>query len=184
VSQETTAISEDDIRAVPDRGSSDIHHLPKNPTRRSTPDDDVSRIAISSDLWSKAYREAIDSFGKDIDSSIFTSSTAVQLFKELEEIGKDATQDSVFIRGVAYLRSIQVPLERFKLALDLATPLGSLDPTASTVLGVVKSVTAVSPFFYWTIMYVSEEMYTVATNSTEYSSQLASRLPISSLQSR
>jgi hypothetical protein len=50
----------------------------------------------------------------------------------------------VFLRGVAYLRSIQVPLERFKLALDLASPLANLDPAASTVIGVVRSVTAVS----------------------------------------
>jgi hypothetical protein len=71
-------------------------------------------------------------------------SNAVQLFNELEDIEKDVTQESIFMRGVAYLRSIQVPLERFKLALDLASPLGNLDPTAATVVGVVKSVTAVS----------------------------------------
>jgi hypothetical protein len=113
-------------------------------TDTSTPVNDI--VITSSDLWSAAYREAVDSFGKDIDTAILMSSNAAQLFGELDKIGKEASQESVFIRGVAYLRSIQVPLERFKLALDLASPLGSIDPTASTVLGVVKSVTAVSFF--------------------------------------
>jgi hypothetical protein len=99
------------------------------------------------DLWSAAYREAVESFGKDIDVAILKGSSAAQLLEKLEDIDKEATQESVFLRGVAYLRSIQVPLERFKLALDLASPLGSLDPTASTVLGVVRSVTAVSLFY-------------------------------------
>jgi hypothetical protein len=98
------------------------------------------------DLWSAAYREAVNSFGKDIDVAILKGSSAAQLLEKLEDLDKEATQESVFLRGVAYLRSIQVPLERFKLALDLASPLGSLDPTASTVLGVVRSVTAVSFF--------------------------------------
>ncbi|EKG09569.1 NACHT nucleoside triphosphatase [Macrophomina phaseolina MS6] len=74
-------------------------------------------------------------------------SNAAQLLKELEEIDEEATQESVFLRGVAYLRSIQVPLERFKLALDLASPLTSLDPTATTVFGVVRSVTAIAISF-------------------------------------
>jgi hypothetical protein len=84
------------------------------------------------DLWSAAYREAVESFGKDIDVAILKGSSAAQLLEKLEDIDKEATQES---------------LERFKLALDLASPLGSLDPTASTVLGVVRSVTAVSLFY-------------------------------------
>lgn len=69
-----------------------------------------------------------------------------QLFRQLEEIGKESTQDSVFVRGVTYLRSLQVPLEKFKLALDLAAPLVNIEPTAGTVVGVVRSLTAVSLF--------------------------------------
>ena len=57
---------------------------------------------------------------------------------------KDTTQESAFLRGVKYLQSLQVPLERFKLALDLASPLTSIEPTTATVFGVVKGVTAVS----------------------------------------
>jgi hypothetical protein len=110
----------------------------------STADDDISTIVDSTDLWSAAYREAVESFGKDIDVAILKGSSAAQLLEKLEDVDKQATQESVFLRGVAYLRSIQIPLERFKLALDLAAPLGSVDPTASTVLGVVRSVTAVS----------------------------------------
>ena len=115
-----------------------VHH----PTR----DNDIGTISVTSDLWSAAYREAINSLGDDIDVAILMASSTAQLFKELEEIDKDASQESAFLRGVAYLRSIQVPLERFKLVLDLASPLSKLDPTATTVFGVVRSVTAVSLF--------------------------------------
>jgi hypothetical protein len=101
-------------------------------------------LAVSSDLWSAAYREAVERLGEDLDVAILQGKNAAQLFKELEAIEKDATQESAFLRGVEYLRSIQVPLERFKLALDLASPLTSIEPATSTVFGVVRSVSAVS----------------------------------------
>jgi hypothetical protein len=104
-------------------------------------------VTLSSDLWSAACREAVNSLEKDIDVAILMGSNAKQLFTKLEEMDKEETQESAFIRGVAYLRSIQVPLERFKLALDIASPLGSLDPMGPTVFGVAKSVTAVRLFY-------------------------------------
>jgi hypothetical protein len=113
-------------------------------TDPSTVEDDMAGVVISSDLWSTAYREAVESLGEEIDVAILKGRNVEQLFRELEEIDKEATQESVFLKGVKYLQSIQVPLERFKLALDLASPLTSLEPTASTVFGVVRSVTAVS----------------------------------------
>ncbi|KAJ5022574.1 hypothetical protein J3E73DRAFT_384813 [Bipolaris maydis] len=116
----------------------------------------------SSDLWSEAYREAVESLGKNIDMAILASSSAAQLFAELEGIDKEKTQQSAFLRGVAYLRSIQVPLERFKLALDLASPLSNLDPTASTVIGVARSVTAIA--------------ITLATADLEFAKQIGEML--------
>ena len=118
----------------------------QNSVNRATLSDDVISITVSSDLWSAAYREAVDSLGEDIDVAILSGSNVAQLFKELEEIDKEATEESAFLRGVAYLHSIQVPLERFKLALDLASPLSNIDPIATSVFGVVRSVTAVSLF--------------------------------------
>ena len=97
-----------------------------------------------SDLWSKAYREAVQNMGQDVNLAILEGENIAQLFKKLEGVDKDATDKSVFLRGVRYLHSIQVPLERFKLALDLTTPLTALGPTASTVFGVIRGVTAVS----------------------------------------
>ena len=67
-----------------------------------------------------------------------------QLIRQLEEIDKLATQESGLLRGVRHLQSLQVPLERFKLALDLASPLADIEPLAGMVFGVVRSVTAVS----------------------------------------
>ncbi|KIX03675.1 uncharacterized protein Z518_07228 [Rhinocladiella mackenziei CBS 650.93] len=122
-------------------------HPEQASAHHSTRGNDIGTINVSSDLWSAAYREAIDSFGDDIDVAILMASSTAQLLKELEEIEKDATQESVFLRGVAYLHSIQVPLERFKLALDLASPLSKFDPTATTVVGVVRSVTAIAISF-------------------------------------
>ncbi|KND92704.1 Vegetative incompatibility protein HET-E-1, partial [Tolypocladium ophioglossoides CBS 100239] len=102
---------------------------------------------VSSDLWSAAYREAVDSLGKDINAAILKGDNVAELFKQLEKIDKEATQESAFLRGVRYLHSLQVPLERFKLALDLATPLTNIEPTSATVFGVVKSVTAIAISF-------------------------------------
>ena len=113
---------------------------------RSTLGDDVGNVVVTSDLWSAAFREAVDSLGKDIDVAILEGKNVEQLFRDLEEIDKEATQESAFLRGVKYLHSIQVPLERFKLALDLASPLTSIEPTVTTVFGVLRSVTAVSSF--------------------------------------
>ncbi|KAK0740597.1 hypothetical protein B0T18DRAFT_212785 [Schizothecium vesticola] len=66
---------------------------------------------------------------------------------QLEELDKDTVQESAFLRGVKYLHSLQVPLERFKLALDLASPLTSIEPTTSAVFGVVRGVTAIAISF-------------------------------------
>lgn len=101
---------------------------------------------VSSDIWSTAYREAVDSLGKDIDVAILKGENIAQLFRQLEEIDKEAAEETLFLRGVKYLKSLQVPLEKFKLALDVAAPLASIEPTATIVFGVVRSVTAVSSF--------------------------------------
>ena len=106
--------------------------------------DDIGDVAITTDLWSAAFREAVESLGDKLDIAKLNRKHIEQLFRDLEEIDKEATQESAFLRGVNYLHSIQVPLERFKLALDLASPLTSLEPTAMSVFGVVSSVTAVS----------------------------------------
>ena len=139
-----TATIDDEARTKTNQRIIRKSHPKQESFHRSTRGNDIGSITVSTDLWSAAYREAIDSLGEDIDVAILMGSNAAQLFKELEKIEKDTTQESAFLRGVAYLHSIQVPLERFKLALDLATPLSKLDPTATTVFGVVSSVTAVS----------------------------------------
>ncbi len=134
---------DDDGQALPEQSSRRASHVAQNSTNPSTLRDGASNSLVPSDLWSAAYREAVEGLGKDIDVAILMGSNVAQLFKQLEEIDREATRESAFVRGVAYLRSIQVPLERFKLALDLASPLSSVEPTATTVIGVVRGVTAV-----------------------------------------
>lgn len=99
---------------------------------------------LPANLWSLAYREAVESLGSEVNTAILQGKNIEQLFEDLRRIDDKATQESAFHRGLKHLRSIQVPLERFKLVLDLASPLTSLHPAASTVTGVVRGVTAVS----------------------------------------
>jgi hypothetical protein len=99
--------------------------------------------AVASDLWTDAYREAVESLGQDIDVAILKGKGIEQLFRQLEEIDTEVTQQSAFLAGVEYLHRIKVPLEKFKLALDLATPLTDIQPISAAVFGVVKGVTAV-----------------------------------------
>lgn len=108
--------------------------------------DDVDGGIVASDLWSAAYREAVESVQDEMDITILKGSSVAQLFQKLEEIDKDVTQKSAFVRGMEFLHSVKKPLENFKLALDLASPLAELEPVATTVVGVLKSVTAVSHY--------------------------------------
>lgn len=108
-------------------------------------DNDAGGVTVSSDLWSAAYREAVENLGEEIDIASLKRKNVAQLFSELEEIDQELTHESAFVKGMEYLRSLQVPLERFKLALDLASPLTSIEPNVSTAFGAVRSVTVVSP---------------------------------------
>jgi hypothetical protein len=103
-------------------------------------------VIVSSDIWSIASREPVESLGKDIDVAILKGQNVAQAFRQLEEIDKEANQESVSLRGVKYLKSLQVPLEKFKLVLDVASPLTYIEPTAIIVFGVARSVTAASSF--------------------------------------
>lgn len=141
---ELTSIRYDNSQVSTDHGASLTLSPGQKHVDHSCLVDDISSVAVSLDIWSDAYREAVQSLGEDIGMAILKGKNVAQLFMELEEFDKEATQESAFLRGVRYLHTIQVPLERFKLALDLASPLTSIEPTASTVFGVVQSVTAVS----------------------------------------
>lgn len=103
----------------------------------------ISSLDASLDIWSAAFREAVEGLGEDIASAL-SGKSAERLFLELEKFEREAAHKSAFLRGLERLRSLKVPLDTLKLALDLASPLANLEPTASTVLGVVRSVTMVS----------------------------------------
>ena len=168
LSRESTTSRDDEAQIQTHRSALQTSESEQNSTDRSNLDHDTGSVAVSSDLWSEAYREAVDNIGKDIDVAILTGKNVAQLFRELEEIDKEATQESAFLRGVRYLHSIQVPLERFKLALDLASPLTNLEPTATTVFGVVRSVTAVSLFLQNITLCTSARMTTSLSLTRNY----------------
>lgn len=140
-----TEIEKSTPRTVPDASGLEQHSFVGHLTLGV----DIDAGIVYSDLWSAAYREAVNLLGNDINVAILKGENVAELFRQLDEIDKEATQDSVFARGVKHLRSLQVPLERFKLALDLAAPLANIEPTAATVVGVVRSVTAVSFSFFF-----------------------------------
>ncbi|EEA22900.1 hypothetical protein TMatcc_001762 [Talaromyces marneffei ATCC 18224] len=105
--------------------------------------DNTGRVSAPSDLWSVAYREAVESFGKELDVAILEAGSVMELFTNLEEIEKGITQKDTFVRRLGYLQSVQGPIETFKLALDLASPAANINLTASTVVGIVKNVTEI-----------------------------------------
>jgi hypothetical protein len=142
----STTARDDEAQIRNDQSALYASDLEQMSIDRSTLNDDIGNVIVTSDLWSAAFREAIDNLKKDIDVAILKGKNVEQLFRDLEEIDKEATQKSTFLRGVKYLHSIQVSFERFKLTLDLASPLTSLESIVTTIFGVVKSVTTISSF--------------------------------------
>lgn len=138
---------------------------------------------VASDLWSAAYREAVDSLQDEIDVTILMGNNVAQLFQKLEEIEKDVTQESAFVRGVKFLHSIQNPLAKFKLALDLASPLAQLNPVATTVVGVLQAVTAVSHYLL-NFLHVSNWRLLHGDTDLPRRSLLALQLPMWNLGNR
>lgn len=97
----------------------------------------------STDLWSAALREAINTFEPRTDVAQFAGKTIAQLFTDLDTIDKSGTERSIFRRGLAHLQCVRGSLDNFKVALDLVHPFLSFDPTAATAVGIVRGVTAV-----------------------------------------
>ncbi len=92
-------------------------------------------------MWSAAYHEAVLDLGEEVEGVILKGENIETLLRNLERASDEAVGDSIFWRGV---RRLQTPLKNFKLALDLASPLASIQPAASTAVGIVSCVTAVS----------------------------------------
>lgn len=90
------------------------------------------------------------------------------LIRQFDEINKETTKKSAFVRGIRHSHFIQVPLERFELALDLATPLTSLKSITVTISDVVRSVTAVSKSIANVTSCVSVRMSTPMLLTWEY----------------
>ncbi|KAL8906672.1 MAG: hypothetical protein Q9171_006175 [Xanthocarpia ochracea] len=93
------------------------------------------------DLWSAAYREAFSSLGEEEKSMISKGESIEKLFMTLAKTNEELAGDSLFRRG---LQRLQAPLTNIKLALDIASPLAAIEPTASTAVGIVQSVTTVA----------------------------------------
>ncbi|OJJ79438.1 uncharacterized protein ASPGLDRAFT_1506875, partial [Aspergillus glaucus CBS 516.65] len=100
---------------------------------------DIGNVIVSSDLWSAAYREAIENLRQEIDIATLEGKDAVQLFRELHETEKETTDESAFSRGLRHFA--------IKLELDLVSSLTNVEPTAATVFGVLRSVTAIAISF-------------------------------------
>lgn len=110
---------------------------------RLTHDGNTGHDIARSDIWSAAYREAVENLRAELDITLLEGKHVKRKLENIDNIEKEQTQQSAFLRGVMCLRATKVPLERFKLALDLAFPMASLEPIASAVLGVVRVVTVV-----------------------------------------
>lgn len=135
-------VRNDQVRRKDDQSALHTSSLDQASVDQSKLSENAENNMVNSDLWSEAFREAVENLGKDY-VAILEGRNVKQLFEQPEKDDKEAAQESAFIRGLETLRSI-VPLEKFKLALDLATPLTSIEPAVATVFGVVRIVTAVS----------------------------------------
>lgn len=134
----TTATRVESNREDPDRSGS------SQPCQKPSLDDVNEPSLFSPDVWSFAFREALNSVGSDIDVAILQGENATTLLKGLQDLDRESSQESAFRRGVEHLQRLKIPLETIKLALDIATPVAAIEPTASMAIGVVRSVTAVS----------------------------------------
>ena len=112
---------------------------------------DVRSTAWSADIWTAAFHEAVEKVGEDIDQAIIKGKDAEQLLKEIERLDMDSSQRSAFSRGHDFLKTLQVPLQTFKMGLDLASPFTAIEPTTSVVVGVLRAVTAVSCARTWAL---------------------------------
>ena len=95
------------------------------------------------DLWSIAFREARYTLDPQIVIAHIAGKTVVQILRDLDTTDKATNDESMFRRGLAHLRSAKGPLTNSKLALDLANPLVSFEPTAATVFGILRGFTTV-----------------------------------------
>ncbi|KAJ6787705.1 hypothetical protein PWT90_10410 [Aphanocladium album] len=105
--------------------AADVHH-PEDDETLQLSDQTLPETVAHSDVWSKAFQEALKNMGDDIDATILDGESAQNMFRELEKLCKTAGEGSA--------ASI----------VELASPLGAINPVASTALGVVKSVVTIA----------------------------------------
>ena len=91
LSREATTTRDDEAQIQTHQSALQRSDFEQSSTDRSTLDDDTGSVVVSSDLWSVAYCEVVYNLGKDIDVAIFIGKNVAQLFRELEEIDKEAT---------------------------------------------------------------------------------------------
>ncbi|RYO93538.1 hypothetical protein DL763_004334 [Monosporascus cannonballus] len=114
--REPTNIGDDEAQFEAGRSSLHGNEFEQNPTTNQPPFGDGNGSGVcSSDLWSAAYREAVESLEEDIDIAILQGKTVEQLFKDLEGIEKEGTHESAFLRVFGVVRSVTA------IAISLAT---------------------------------------------------------------
>lgn len=112
--------------------------------RNEQPGGIIANTGVHSDVWSKAYQEALKKMGDNIDVAMLASKNAERMLEDLGELCTEAGEKSAAMKGIAKLKSIKPALEKLKFVVEVASPLGDIHPAASTALGVVKSVITVS----------------------------------------
>lgn len=93
------------------------------------------------DVWSVAYREAVERLDEEKREMVLKGDRVDQLFRQLGDHDAESVEESSFRRGLTKLHQ---PLQNIKLAVDLASPLLGLEPAVATATGAVKSFTIVS----------------------------------------
>lgn len=76
----STTARDDEAQIRNDQSALYASDLEQMSIDRSTLGDDIGNVVVTSDLWSAAFREAVDSLGKDIDVAILKGKNVEQLF--------------------------------------------------------------------------------------------------------
>ncbi|KAK4060254.1 uncharacterized protein Triagg1_10804 [Trichoderma aggressivum f. europaeum] len=103
--------------------------------------DGPDSIASSSDISASAYRKAWSSLSEDQRKELTGEDEIRKLFEQLKQTDQKHGDQCLLRKG---LRAVSPYLERLRITIDFISPFASVEPTAGTALGLIKSVNSIA----------------------------------------
>jgi hypothetical protein len=101
----------------------------------------IRDFVVGNDMWNNAFRRACECRSAEEREKLAQTTDIRDLFESLQKEDKEHEEASLFQRGVNMVGPV---LNRLNFLLNLADPVSSIEPSASSALAIVKMVTAVS----------------------------------------